>query len=63
MPAHNLKCPSPCQLIGELRQGLLSAPAPIRAEAMKRIGALLERLKAQSNGKNQALASDPARGL
>lgn len=59
MSATHLNCPYPSKLIGELRQGLLSAPPPIRAEALTRIGFLLERLKAQSNIQAQALASEP----
>lgn len=61
MSATHLNYPSPSQLIGELRQGLLGAPAPDRAEALTRIGSLLERLKAHSNAEGgRALATDPA---
>ncbi len=59
MSATHLNCPSPSKLIDELRQGLLSAPPPIRADALTRIGSLLERVKAQSNIQSQALASEP----
>ncbi|QIZ22656.1 Hypothetical protein (plasmid) [Pseudomonas putida] len=63
MSATHLNCPSPSKLIGELRQDLLSAPPPIRAEALTRIGLLLERLKAQLIVQDRALGSNPSAGV
>lgn len=57
MSETHLNCPSPSQLIDELRKGLLNATPPVRAEAQTRIGFLLERLKAQSIVQDQAMVA------
>jgi len=61
MSVTHLNSPSPSQLIGELRKSLLSAPPPIRAEALTRIESLLERLKHRSLVLDQVASSPSAR--